>query len=305
MEALGDQSLPMTQANLNYGALTIVYGLVMIWSRSGLHARWYVYLAIGLLDALAFVTILTGMEFTSVTSMGVLVSSGVISSIPLTYCMFKPRFRLLHYIGVVLSIAGIVLLVLSDKSAESSSPHVIWGDMLLILGNFLYAVSSILMEKVLKTKVPYSEVICMMSLFGYLFTGAILLVIGEYKRFIPSSTRIGLLRSGVVSSSFVVYSLCPAILEWSGTTVEQLSFLSTAVWAVPIKVLTLGGFGSEWWIFMVAALLTVVGILLYIAGGDVYAASAIKEYDLACPRTPDHGVEQDARLSSQETLLLP
>lgn len=283
IEALGDDNLPITQVALSYATILIVYGVVTIHYREGLHAKWYAYLVLGLVDSMAFFCVVYGMRFTSVTSMGVLASSGVISSIPLTQFVFRGRFRFPHYAGVVLTTAGIILLVVSDKTADSSGPHVVFGDAILILGNFLYALSSIILEKVLKTNIPVYEALTMMSAFGCLSSVVGLVVAGEYKHFVPQSTRIAWLFASVVVGEFVIYTLCAPVLAWSGTTVEQISFLSTAVWAVPVRLLFFGGFGSEWWIFLISVFLTVVGILVYIAGGDVYAASSSKNQDLVCP----------------------
>lgn len=302
LEILGDKSLPFTQAALSYGVLFVVFGVIMLSSRSGYHSKWYYYMLIGLVDAMAFCCFFYGMEFTSVTSMGVLACSGVIASIPLAFCFFRVRLNLMHYIGIGLTIGGIVLLVLSDRSKDSSSSHAFWGDLCILLGNSLYPLSAILMERALKVGVHFSEVMCLMSGFGGLFTLGMLGIVGEYKHFVPSTIKIGLLRTGSVLAEFVLYALGPAVLAWSGTTVLQLSYLSTAVWAVPVRMLFVGGFGSELWSFVLAAALTITGILLYITGGDVYAIRADKREDVVNTDTPDAGHEHEPFLPLQQPL---
>lgn len=304
MDALDEQNAPATQAAFSFAVLFVVYGIAMVYNRTGLHAHWYVYMAIGLIDAVAFYATTYGMYFTSVTSMGVLTSSGVISSIPLAHCVLKARFRPLHYVGVVLAMAGIILLVLADKSSDSSGDHVVVGDVLILLGNFLYTLSAIVIEKVLKTSIPFHEVLCMLSAYACVASVAVFFAIGEYKYFVPLFTKIGLLRSVAIVTKVGIYSLLPPILAWSGTTVMQLSFLSTSIWAVPLRLVFFGGFGSEWWIFMMAAVVTAVGILLYIIGGNVYTTSAGEHHDLVCSDALDQCREHEPYLPLQQAPIL-
>lgn len=300
MEDLEDRNLPISQVAMCYAMLFIVNGIVMICLGLKLQAKWYLYIVIALVDTAASYVSVHALQYTSVTSMGILSCTGVIVSIPLVYFAFEARFHLLHYIGVGLAIAGIVLLVLSDKSADSAGRHAIWGDVLLILGSCLYTVNSVVIEKTLKRNVPFSELLCMMSGFSFVFSCVAFVAAGEYKQLIPPSSRVGLLRLGAILAQFVVYSLVPFIVKWSGSTILQLSFLSTAVWAVPIRLLWLGGFGSEWWIFLISAVLTVSGVLLYVGGGNVYRESRDKSLK------EEHSSESNVDLgpSSQQIVAL-
>lgn len=270
MESLEDQNLPFMQIAMVYALLFIVNGVRMAYSGWFLHAKWYAYMVIAMVDALAAFCLVQALKYTSVTSIGILSCSGVVLSIPLSYFVLKARFHFLHYAGAGLFMGGIVMLLLSRTSAETSGSHPILGDLLLISSSCLYTIDFVVMENYLKDSTPTYEFLCMISSFGLFFVLVASFIAGEYKYIVLPVTGVGLLRFGAFLALFFVYSLMPIVVTWSGSTVGQLSLLSGAIWSIPIRFLLLGGLGSVWWIFLIAVLLTVGGLLLYIIGGDVY-----------------------------------
>lgn len=93
-----------------------------------------------------------GMEFTLVINMGVLSCFGVIASIPLAFCFFPDSTSSTALYPVGTTIAGIVLLVLSDDKAVFKSSCTL-GKVLLMISCSLLTLSSIILKKVLKTGV--------------------------------------------------------------------------------------------------------------------------------------------------------
>lgn len=273
MDALGDKNLPLTQVAATYVLIFILNALIMTYYGWSFQAKWYTYLVIAVVNSMAACSLVEAMKYSSVTSMGLLSCSGVLLSIPLSYFFLNARFSPLHYVGALSLIAGIVLLLLTDKSKDTSKSKTIWGDLLLIGSSCLYTIDSILIEKLLKETMPIYELYTVVSGYSFCFACIALTLAGEYKHIIPSSAKIGLLQSGASATQFFAYAVMPIILTWSGSTVGQLSLLSAAIWAVPVRILLLDGFGSTWWIFAIAVSLTVAGILFYIGGGDVYAKS--------------------------------
>lgn len=277
MEALKEKNLPMTQMTMCYVLLFVSNGGLMLWYGKELHSKWYTYLGMGVCDIVATYCTISAMAYTSVISWGVLSPAGVILCIPLAHFILGTRHRPLHYLGVIITILGILLLILFDQSGGSSGPNALWGDGLLLVGAFLYSANSIWIEKVLRAGAPQYEVLCAMSGFGmFLGTAGIFLLYENHTAFAPTYNE-GLLRLGAIAAQFALYVCIPLVVHWSGATVVQLSLLGAAVWAVPFKYIFFDGLGQHWWVFALSALFSILGISLYTLTGDVNAKNVAYE----------------------------
>ncbi|PWA72356.1 hypothetical protein CTI12_AA271380 [Artemisia annua] len=164
---------PTSQSLANYVLLAIVYGGILIHRGSGLKARWYYYLLLGVVDVEANYLVVKAYQYTSITSIMLLDCWAIPSVIVLTWLFLKTRYRFQKIAGVVICVAGLVLVIFSDvhaadRSQSGSSP--IKGDFLVLAGATLYAVSNVSEEFFVKTA-DRIELMAMLGLFGAIISG--------------------------------------------------------------------------------------------------------------------------------------
>lgn len=86
-----------------------------------------------------------------------------------TFCLYSDRYNRLHYWGAGTCLLGLTILVLSDHAGPTAaSPHPILGDLCVILGALMYAVTNVAQEKMIVGDVPVREVLGAMGAFGVL-----------------------------------------------------------------------------------------------------------------------------------------
>ncbi|KAJ0606115.1 putative solute carrier family 35 member SLC35F1/F2/F6 [Helianthus annuus] len=86
----------------------------------------------------------------------------------LTWFFLKTKYRFKKIVGVVICIAGIVLVIFSDVHASDrsqSGSNPVKGDLLVIAGATLYAVCNVSEEFFTKTA-DQVELLAMLGLFG-------------------------------------------------------------------------------------------------------------------------------------------
>lgn len=69
----------------------------------------------------------------------------------LSQIILGAKYKTCHWIGAIVCMAGLAILIVSDKSEESNSqsPRPILGDSLALLAACLYAITHVLQEKLL------------------------------------------------------------------------------------------------------------------------------------------------------------
>ncbi|CAL5337011.1 unnamed protein product [Camellia sinensis] len=84
-------------------------------------------------------------QYTSVTSVMLLDCWSIPSVIFLTWFFLKTKYRFKKYIGVAICVAGLVVVVFSDvhSNNRSGGSNPLKGDMLVIAGSTLYAISNV------------------------------------------------------------------------------------------------------------------------------------------------------------------
>ncbi|KAK6147185.1 hypothetical protein DH2020_018097 [Rehmannia glutinosa] len=167
-----------------------------------------------------------------------------------------------NYLGNVLSYSCLGLVLLSDAGVGGgggSKP--ILGDFLVIAGSFFYAMSNVGEEFCVKKK-DRIEVIAMIGLFGMLVTVAEIPVL-ERKTLESMNWSTGLISAyaGYAVSSFLFYTIVPFVLQISGTTLFNLSLLTSDMWAVAVRTFIYKQ--KVDWLYYLAFVLVVLGIFIY------------------------------------------
>ncbi|XP_015581700.1 solute carrier family 35 member F1 isoform X1 [Ricinus communis] len=258
---------PTSQSFLNYVLLAIVYGGVMLYRKQKLKAKWYYYVILGLVDVEANFLVVKAYQYTSITSVMLLDCWSIPSVMLLTWIFLHTKYRFKKIAGVVVCVAGLVMIVFSDvhSADRSAGSNPRKGDALVIAGATLYAVSNVSEEFLVKN----ADRIELMSLLG--FFGAIVSAIqisilerSELKS-IQWSAGAALPFFGFALAMFLFYSFVPVLLKINGSTMLNLSLLTSDMWAVLIRIFAYHD--KVDWMYYVAFAAVVIGLIIY-SGGD-------------------------------------
>ncbi|XP_008579419.1 PREDICTED: solute carrier family 35 member F2 [Galeopterus variegatus] len=179
---------PMLQSFVNYCLLFLIY-TVMLAFRSGsdnlleiLKRKWWKYILLGLADVEANYLIVRAYQYTTLTSVQLLDCFGIPVLMALSWFILYARYRVIHFIAVFVCLLGVGTMVGADILAgreDNSGSDVLIGDILVLLGASLYAISNVCEEYIVK-KLSRQEFLGMLGLFGTIISGIQLLIV-EYK----------------------------------------------------------------------------------------------------------------------------
>lgn len=255
---------PTSQSLANYVMLAVVYGGILIHRGHGLKAKWYYYLLLGLVDVEANYLVVKAYQYTSITSIMLLDCWSIPSVILLTWLFLKTKYRFKKIAGVAICVAGLVLVIFSDvhaadRSQSGSSP--IKGDFLVVAGATLYAVSNV-SEEFFVTTADRIELMAMLGFFGAIVSGIQITILErEELKSIHWSSGALLPYTGFAAAMFLFYSGVPVLLKMSGSTMLNLSLLTSDMWSVLIRIFAYHE--KVDWMYFVAFAAVAVGLVVY------------------------------------------
>ncbi|KAL9239289.1 hypothetical protein vseg_013626 [Gypsophila vaccaria] len=253
---------PITQSFFTYLSLTAVYGSINLFRRKKLMVSWYYYVPLGFVDVLGNFFVVKAYQYTSITSATLLDCWTIPWVMILTYFFIGSRYSIWQYFGVATCICGLALALLSDAGlggGGGSKP--VLGDFLVIAGTMFYALSNVGEEFCVKQK-DLIEVISMLGVFGLLISICEIAVLERDKLLsIEWSSKVILGFAGHAVAGFLFYSLLPFLLKLSGSTLFNLSALTSDMWAVLIRIL----FYHEevGWLYYVSFAIVALGLVTY------------------------------------------
>ncbi|KAK3130527.1 hypothetical protein QOZ80_6BG0494670 [Eleusine coracana subsp. coracana] len=181
----------------------------------------------------------------------------------LTWIFLKTKYGLRKFIGVGVCIAGIVLGIFSDvhASARARGPNPLKGNLLVLAGATLYAVSNVTEEYFVK-KSSRIEVMAMLGVFAAIISGIQISILERQElRSIQWNANAILPFLGFAVAMFLFYSTVPMILKICGATMLNLSLLTSDMWAVLIRIFAYRE--KVDWMYFVAFAGTVIGLVIY------------------------------------------
>ncbi|KAG2726120.1 hypothetical protein I3760_01G098300 [Carya illinoinensis] len=235
---------PTSQSFLNYVFLAIIYGSIVLYRKKALKAKWYYYIPLGLVDVEANFLVVKAYQYTSLTSVMLLDCWSIPSVMVLTWIFLKTKYRFRKIVGVVVCVAGLVVVIFSDvhagDRAGGSNPRK--GDSLVIAGAILYAISNV-SEEFLVKHADRVELMALLGLFGAII----------------SAIQISILERNELKS-----------IQWSvgainGSTMLNLSLLTSDMWSVLIRIFAYNE--KVDWMYFVAFAAVTAGLVIY-SGGD-------------------------------------
>ncbi|KAK9756273.1 hypothetical protein RND81_01G085900 [Saponaria officinalis] len=253
---------PITQSFFTYLSITAVYGSIRLFLRKKLMVSWYYYVPLSFVDVLGNYCVIKAFQFTSITSATLFDCWTIPWVMVLTYFFIGSRYSIWQYFGVAICILGLALALLSDAGlgGEGGSRPLL-GDFLVIVGTLFYALSNVGEEFCVKQK-DLVEVISMLGVFGLLISICEITLLERHKLLsIEWSSKVMLGFAGHAVAGFLFYTLVPFLLKLSGSTLFNLSALTSDMWAVLIRIL----FYHEQvgWLYYVSFATVALGLVTY------------------------------------------
>lgn len=282
---------PTSQSFLNYVLLFLVYGGTLLYRRKVLKAKFYYYILLAIVDVEANFLVVKAYQYTSLTSVMLLDCWSIPSVIFLTWFFLKTKYRFRKYIGVAICVAGLVVVVFSDvhSNDRSGGSNPLKGDMLVIAGSTLYAISNVSEEFFVKSA-DRVELMGMLGLFGAIISACQISILERNElKSIHWSAGAVIPFIGFALAMFLFYSGVPILLKISGSTMLNLSLLTSDMWTVLIRIFAYHQ--KVDWMYFIAFGTVAVGLVIY-SGGD-------KEEDQNRAEVADEEAEQSKHFDEE------
>uniref|UniRef100_A0A452QJ98 Solute carrier family 35 member F2 n=1 Tax=Ursus americanus TaxID=9643 RepID=A0A452QJ98_URSAM len=232
---------PMLQSFINYCLLFLFYTMILAFQSGSdnllsiLKRKWWKYILLGLADVEANYLIVKAYQYTTLTSVQLLDCFGIPVLMALSWFILYARYRVIHFIAVAVCLLGVGTMVGADILAgreDNSGSDVLIGDILVLLGASLYAVSNVCEEYVVK-KLSRQEFLGMVGLFGTIVSGIQLLIV-EYKDIagIQWDWKIALLFAAFALCMFCLYSFMPLVIKVTSATSVNLGILTADLYSL-------------------------------------------------------------------------
>ncbi|XP_041865302.1 solute carrier family 35 member F2 [Melanotaenia boesemani] len=232
---------PMLQSFLNYALLLVTYTTILC-TRKGdsnilqiLRSKWWKYLVMGLADVEANYAVVKAYQFTTLTSIQLLDCFVIPVLMLLSWFFLKTRYRLVHFVAVMVCLLGVGAMVGADILAgrdQGSTSDVVLGDGLVLLSAALYAVSNMCQEHTVKSQ-SRVEFLGMMGLFGTLISGIQLAVLeAPAVAAIKWDFRIAMLFVVYTLCMYALYSFMPVVVKMTSATAVNLSLLTADLFSL-------------------------------------------------------------------------
>ncbi|XP_072972008.1 uncharacterized protein [Typha angustifolia] len=291
-----DFNAPTSQSLINYVLLAVVYGAVMINRSRWLKSSWYYYLVLGIVDVEANYLVVKAYQYASLTSIMLLDCWVIPCVIVLTWLFLKRKYTLMELIGAAICVGAAVLVVFSDAYAsdrEAGGPDPVKGDMFVLAGSTLYAVSNVGEEYLVK-KGDRIEVMAMLGSFGAVIS-ALQISILERNELRTTKWTAGAVLPflGFALAMFIFYSTVPTILKICGATMLNLSLLSSDMWGVLIRIFAYHQ--KVDWMYFIAFAGVLIGLVIYSKGSKEEGQTQTAQVAEA----NDEQVEQDKGMDEE------
>jgi len=139
--------------------------------------RWYLMQAF--FDVEANAVTMLAFRYTTLTSVTLFDALAIPASMVISRFVFfrsSRRYRLLHYVGVLVCMVGVVLNLYQDYESDSGDavddtegryPHKMWGDVCAITGGILFGLNDVLTEVTVGRSGDTTEYLAMVGIFGF------------------------------------------------------------------------------------------------------------------------------------------
>uniref|UniRef100_A0A8D2J7T4 Solute carrier family 35 member F2 n=1 Tax=Varanus komodoensis TaxID=61221 RepID=A0A8D2J7T4_VARKO len=261
---------PMLQSFINYCLLFLVYTMTLAFRKDGdslltiLKRKWWKYILLGLVDVEANYTTVKAYQYTTLTSVQLLDCFGIPVLMALSWFILHARYKLIHFIAVAVCLLGVGTMVGADILAgrkDGEGSNVVIGDVLVLLGASLYAISNVSEEYIVKN-LSRVEFLGMVGLFGTIIS-SLQLAIVEHRDIanIQWNWKVALLFLAFAVCMFGLYSFMPLVIKVTSATSVNLGILTADLYSLFFGIFLFGYKFSV--LYLLSFVVIMVGFILY------------------------------------------
>jgi solute carrier family 35 protein F1/2 len=244
-----------------------------------IHAKWYYYFILALIETQAYYFIFLAFRYTSFTFVYISDALAIPSAMIFTRTIMKKRYSWTHLLGALVCIIGIVINTVSDMENKnpfenvSSADH-IKGDLYAILGAVLLGLDDVLSEIVVTDYGGVNEMIFMKGFYGTLISIGQLLIFeledvnllfgGANESSSCDTTKRMILFSIHIGTRALDFAGEMQFLYVSEAALLNLSLLTSDLYAALFDIISVGLELTRY--YYIAFILIFTGIVLYESG---------------------------------------
>ncbi len=254
---------PVMQAAFRSGIAALLVGLLICW-RGGwgqVGSTWRAGLLAGALFGLEFMFIAEGLKLTSAAHMSVfLYTAPIFTALGLHFMLPSERLRLLQWLGILLSFAGIALAFAGGVQLDQIDGRTLLGDAFGVLAGLAWGAITVVVRGSRLSEAPATLTLFYQLMVGFVGLLMIALLTGQIGMVTLTPLAMGsVLFQGVVVS-FVSYLTWFWLLrKYLASNLAVFSFI-TPLFGVTFGVLLLGEPLSV--NFVLGALMVLAGVVL-------------------------------------------
>eukprot|EP01132_Coremiostelium_polycephalum_P002494 gene2494-3086_t len=304
-------NIPTAQSLLNYLLLFVVYCSWLLFKRGILwetiKTKTIYFLPLALVDVEANYVVVKAYQYTTITSIMLLDCFTIPCVVVLSRIFLKTRYTFAHIVAVLLSIAGMAILVVSDiiQGADANGgSNPLLGDLLAILSSVLYAISNVGQEATVK-KYDRTTYLAMIGLYGSIVSSVQLAILErkELQTMAWNGEVIGYI-VGFAVCLFIMYSFAPWMMEVAGATMMNLSLLTSDIFGIIAAIFLFDRQLS--WLYFLSLAVIISGLAIYNLSQPHIKSSEIQHL-MSNDRTNNQGGNQPEgsdQLNNSQTNLI-
>ncbi|XP_065908540.1 solute carrier family 35 member F1-like [Dysidea avara] len=226
--------------------------------------HWWKFIFLGLADVYGTYLQNVAFKYISVVSNQVITSSTcTLFIIILATIVIKTRYKLIHYVAIIIGTLGMVLLLLQDikeNKDQGSNPQV--GDLLCVAAGISFAIMNVGSEFFLKGRLSLLDTLGFLSFCGAVVTGIQVCILDrvtlvEMKWDLPAVLYF----TGYHACNIGYYFFFLAIIQQSSSMIVSLSLLTTNVYSLIFAIFL---FDNKFSVFYIGGFVVIMfGLILY------------------------------------------
>jgi drug/metabolite transporter (DMT)-like permease len=217
-------------------------------------------LAVGILFALEFLLVVTGIRLTSTSHTTLfLYTAPLFTAVGLHFLIPEEKLTRLQWIGILLAFTGLIIAVRFTSSSASTGTQSLIGDLCAILAGLSWGVTSIIIRCSSLSSIPSS---C--TLFYQLATAAVIILLASVftgqTTFIATPAALASLIFQTVVVAFISYLAWFTLLRY-----YQVSSLGTLILMTPVMGIAAGVYflgETLYHDFVIGSLLILTGLVV-------------------------------------------
>lgn len=259
-------STPVFQNVWVYFTLAVLYTVKLTYrvQHSNMQIHWnqgWKYLLASITDSQCNFLVILSYQFTSLTSVFILGNSSVLMVCILSVLFLKRRYGRWEWTGVFLALIGILIAIFASLLQENwQFKGSVFGNFLVLIGTFLYAVTNVWAEYLFINDADGDEYLVGLGVGGCVFSLIESLCLELHGIQSAPLSSVGLY-SGFALCLAGMYTICPYYFKYFSAVMYNLSLLTTVGYGIIVSVFLLGQ-GFEW-LDVVAYVCVILGIVCY------------------------------------------